>query len=154
MAEIPLLDYSLQTGLVAEIGQGDALIADIDALPVQEASGLAFHSRRPSVIHACGHDVHSAVILGAALLLKQQEVQLNGRVRIRQRRSPPGRGSLWMQAYWRACRRSSVCTTASISFDYAKRIARKAEDGKLDFLFVADGLYINEKSIPHFLNRF
>lgn len=43
---------------------------------------------------------------------------------------------------------------ASISFDYARRIARKAEEGKLDFLFVADGLYINEKSIPHFLNRF
>ena len=43
---------------------------------------------------------------------------------------------------------------ASISFDYAQRIARKAEEGKLDFLFVADGLYINEKSIPHFLNRF
>lgn len=43
---------------------------------------------------------------------------------------------------------------ASISFDYARHIARKAEAGKLDFLFVADGLYINEKSIPHFLNRF
>lgn len=84
-AEITLLDYPLQTGLVAEIGQGDALIAlraDIDALPVHEASGLAFHSRRPGVMHACGHDVHCAVMLGAALLLKQQEAQLNGRVRI------------------------------------------------------------------------
>lgn len=84
-AEIPLLNYPLTTGLVAEIGQGKSLIAlraDIDALPVHEASGLSYHSRRPGVMHACGHDVHSAVMLGAALLLKQHEAQLNGRVRI------------------------------------------------------------------------
>ncbi|HCX00774.1 LLM class flavin-dependent oxidoreductase [Pantoea piersonii] len=53
-----------------------------------------------------------------------------------------------------AWRHPAAQADASISFDYAKRIARKAEEGKLDFLFVADGLYINEKSIPHFLNRF
>ena len=84
-ADIRLLDYPLKTGLVAEVGQGDALIAlraDIDALPVHESSGVSFHSRHPGVMHACGHDVHSAVMLGAALLLKQQEAQLNGRVRI------------------------------------------------------------------------
>lgn len=84
-AEISLPDYPLNTGLVAEIGQGESLIAlraDIDALPVHEASGLAFHSRHPSVMHACGHDVHSAVMLGAALLLKQHEAELKGRVRI------------------------------------------------------------------------
>lgn len=84
-AEISLPDYPLNTGLVAEIGQGESLIAlraDIDALPVHEASGLAFHSRHPGVMHACGHDVHSAVMLGAALLLKQHEAELKGRVRI------------------------------------------------------------------------
>jgi len=84
-ADIALLDYPLTTGLVAEIGQGEGLIAlraDIDALPVHEASGLAFHSRHPGVMHACGHDVHSAVMLGAALLLKQHETALKGRVRI------------------------------------------------------------------------
>lgn len=84
-ADIALLDYPLKTGLVAEIGQGESLIAlraDIDALPVHEASGLPFHSRHPGVMHACGHDVHSAVMLGAALQLKQHEAQLNGRVRI------------------------------------------------------------------------
>ncbi|VTP68474.1 Putative monooxygenase moxC [Leclercia adecarboxylata] len=42
---------------------------------------------------------------------------------------------------------------ASISI-FVKETALKAEAGKLDFIFVADGLYINEKSIPHFLNRF
>ena len=53
-----------------------------------------------------------------------------------------------------AWRHPAAQADASISFDYARRIARKAEAGKLDFLFVADGLFINEKSIPHFLNRF
>jgi FMN-dependent oxidoreductase (nitrilotriacetate monooxygenase family) len=43
---------------------------------------------------------------------------------------------------------------ASINFEFVKQTALKAEEGKLDFIFVADGLYINEKSIPHFLNRF
>lgn len=53
-----------------------------------------------------------------------------------------------------AWRHPAAQADASISFDYARKIACKAEAGKLDFLFVADGLYINEKSIPHFLNRF
>ncbi|NIF59143.1 amidohydrolase [Enterobacter sp. Ap-916] len=84
-AGIRLLPYSLHTGLVAEIGEGEnaiALRADIDALPIEEASGVAFSSQNPGVMHACGHDVHSSVMLGAALLLKQNEAQLNGRVRI------------------------------------------------------------------------
>lgn len=53
-----------------------------------------------------------------------------------------------------AWRHPGALADASINLDYAKYIARKAEAGKLDFLFVADGLFINEKSIPHFLNRF
>ncbi|BBI36641.1 LLM class flavin-dependent oxidoreductase [Cohnella abietis] len=43
---------------------------------------------------------------------------------------------------------------ASVNFDFNKKLAIKAEEGKFDFLFIADGLYINEKTIPHFLNRF
>lgn len=43
---------------------------------------------------------------------------------------------------------------ASVNFPYYKSQALKAEEGKFDFLFIAEGLYINEKSIPHFLNRF
>lgn len=53
-----------------------------------------------------------------------------------------------------AWRHPAAPADASINFDFVKETARKAEAGKLDFLFVADGLYINEKSIPHFLNRF
>ncbi|OCT11756.1 monooxygenase [Paenibacillus pectinilyticus] len=43
---------------------------------------------------------------------------------------------------------------ASVNFKYYKQQAQKAEAGKFDLLFIADGLFINEKSIPHFLNRF
>ena len=53
-----------------------------------------------------------------------------------------------------AWRHPAVSADASINFEFAKATALKAEEGKFDFLFVADGLYINEKSIPHFLNRF
>ncbi len=53
-----------------------------------------------------------------------------------------------------AWRHPAATADASINFEFVKQTALKAEEGKLDFLFVADGLYINEKSIPHFLNRF
>ena len=53
-----------------------------------------------------------------------------------------------------AWRHPAAVADASINFDFVKETARLAEAGKLDFLFVADGLYINEMSIPHFLNRF
>ncbi|MBK0015478.1 LLM class flavin-dependent oxidoreductase [Kosakonia cowanii] len=53
-----------------------------------------------------------------------------------------------------AWRHPAAVADASINFDFVQETARIAEQGKLDFLFVADGLYINEKSIPHFLNRF
>ena len=43
---------------------------------------------------------------------------------------------------------------ASVNFELYKQWTRKAEAGKLDLIFIADGLYINEKSIPHFQNRF
>lgn len=53
-----------------------------------------------------------------------------------------------------AWRHPAAIADASINFEFVKQTALKAEEGKLDFIFVADGLYINEKSIPHFLNRF
>jgi FMN-dependent oxidoreductase (nitrilotriacetate monooxygenase family) len=53
-----------------------------------------------------------------------------------------------------AWRHPAALADASINFEFVKETAQKAEQGKLDFIFVADGLYINEKSIPHFLNRF
>lgn len=53
-----------------------------------------------------------------------------------------------------AWRHPDAVADASVNFDYVKRQAQTAEEGKFDLVFIADGLYINEKSIPHFLNRF
>ncbi|MDY3024558.1 MAG: amidohydrolase [Streptococcus hyovaginalis] len=81
---IRLLDLPLKTGLVAEIGSGQpivALRADIDALPIKENTGLAFASSN-NAMHACGHDFHQTSLLGAAELLKAQEEQLKGTVRL------------------------------------------------------------------------
>lgn len=62
------------TGIIAEIGQGPPIIAlraDMDALPIRERTGLPFASDVPGVMHACGHDAHTAALLGAAMLLAE-----------------------------------------------------------------------------------
>ena len=66
---LTLLPYDLKTGLVAEVGSGDkviALRADIDALPIEEATGLPYRSQNQGLMHACGHDIHTSVMLGGA----------------------------------------------------------------------------------------
>ncbi|MCA0335712.1 MAG: amidohydrolase [Actinobacteria bacterium] len=72
------------TGLLADVGPAQAsyrvaLRADIDALPVRERTGLPFASTTPGVCHACGHDVHTAALLGAILALKANEEGLRER---------------------------------------------------------------------------
>lgn len=58
-----------------------ALRADIDALPIQEDSGVPFASRNKGVMHACGHDAHAAMLMGAAKILCQLKERLQGSVR-------------------------------------------------------------------------
>jgi amidohydrolase len=65
------------TGLVCDVGRGSdaptvALRADIDALAMDDEKDVPYRSRRPGVSHACGHDVHTAVVLGAGLLLDRR----------------------------------------------------------------------------------
>lgn len=72
------------TGLVCDIGYGDrciALRADLDALPLREDTGLSFASTVDGAMHACGHDAHTAMLLGAGLALASAPV-LPGRVRL------------------------------------------------------------------------
>ena len=74
-----------KTGVTADLTFGDgptiALRADMDALPMQETSGLDFSSKHDGVMHACGHDGHMAMLLGAAKVLTQNGDSFNGTVR-------------------------------------------------------------------------
>ncbi|MDQ7775073.1 MAG: amidohydrolase [Paracoccus aminovorans] len=73
------------TGLVASLDNGPgpalAIRADMDALPIHEATGLSFASRNPGVMHACGHDGHSAILLAAAWELARRR-DLRGRLEL------------------------------------------------------------------------
>ena len=68
---IKILSFNLKTGVIAEIGEGEkivALRADIDALPINEMTDYPYKSQNPGVMHACGHDFHTASLLGAAVV--------------------------------------------------------------------------------------
>jgi amidohydrolase len=74
------------TGLICDIGTGDgpvvALRADIDALPLPDEKDVPYRSQVAGVCHACGHDVHTAMLLGAGLALSPYADRLPGRVRL------------------------------------------------------------------------
>jgi amidohydrolase len=83
-AGIPARVLPTGTGVIAEVGSGERIVglrADIDALPIREATGLPYSSTLPDVSHACGHDVHLTVLLGAALALHRAG-DIGGRVRV------------------------------------------------------------------------
>ncbi|MBN6189004.1 amidohydrolase [Aneurinibacillus sp. BA2021] len=81
-----ILSRPTQTSVMARLigakpGPVLALRADMDALPIQEENTFDFASRTPGVMHACGHDGHTAMLLGAAKALVQLKEQLHGEVR-------------------------------------------------------------------------
>lgn len=83
---IPFKSGIAGTGVIAtltgktDVGKVIALRADIDALPIQEESGLPFSSKRKGVMHACGHDAHTASLLGTAHILKTLEKEWEGTI--------------------------------------------------------------------------
>jgi len=100
-----------KTGVVGELvgkgsagkGEGDrrilAIRTDMDALPINEQTGLGFASRNPGVMHACGHDVHTTVGLGTAMILAQLQEVIPGTVRfLFQPAEEIAQGASWMVA--------------------------------------------------------
>ena len=83
---IRLLEPFLETDVVGilegeEKGKNVTLRADIDALPMQEKTDLPYASQRDGFMHACGHDGHTAMLIGAALVLNRFRAEFNGSVR-------------------------------------------------------------------------
>lgn len=84
--DIPYRFPFVGTGLVAEIAGEDprgpviALRTDMDALPIGEQTGLEFSSRNKGIMHACGHDIHMASMLGAIMVLREMKDLIRGRI--------------------------------------------------------------------------
>ena len=76
-----------KTGVVAVLegarpGRTIGIRADMDALPIHEETGLAFASKLPGKMHACGHDVHTVIVLGAAAVLSEMRESLHGKIKL------------------------------------------------------------------------
>lgn len=77
----------VDTGIIATMGKGKskeaiALRADMDALPITEVNEVSYASCHKGIMHACGHDCHLAMLLGAAKVLKEHEEFLKGEVKL------------------------------------------------------------------------
>lgn len=83
---LEIIKDGLKTGLIVILrgdkpGKTIALRADMDALPIQEETGLPFASQNKHVMHACGHDIHTSVLFGAAKVLSHYKDQIKGNIK-------------------------------------------------------------------------
>ena len=92
-----------KTGVIGDLrgnSQEESILAirtDMDALPIQERTNLEFASRQPGIMHACGHDVHTTLGLGTAMVLSQLGESLPGNMRfIFQPAEEIAQGAAWM----------------------------------------------------------
>ena len=84
---IPYVKSQKDSSIIATIQGGKpgktlALRADMDALPILEDTGVCYASKHEGCMHACGHDTHMAMLLGAAKVLKAHQAELHGTVRL------------------------------------------------------------------------
>ena len=91
-----------RTGVVAEIGNNNgpiiALRVDMDALPIEERTGLDYSSSTPGLMHACGHDLHTCIGLGVAKVLAKKEFTTSKIRIIFQPAEEIAQGANWMRA--------------------------------------------------------
>ncbi|MGD2246213.1 MAG: M20 family metallopeptidase [Candidatus Aminicenantes bacterium] len=90
-SELLSLGFELRTGVAktgvvallrgSQPGQTVAIRADMDALPIQEQTDLPYKSLNPGVMHACGHDIHTAIALGTAMVLFDIKDKIKGRIK-------------------------------------------------------------------------
>ncbi len=90
-----------RTGVVAELGECSGplvgLRVDMDALPIEEQTGLIYESKREGVMHACGHDLHTSIGLGVAKLMAMESELSTGMRLLFQPAEEIAQGAIWMK---------------------------------------------------------
>lgn len=124
----------VKTGIVALIegrnpqAKTILLRADLDALPIQEQNELSYTSQNPGVMHACGHDVHTASVLGTAVILQRLKHTFEGTVKIMFQPGEevlPGGSSLMI--------REGVLQNPAVDMALAQHVFPSMETGKVGF---------------------